>query len=99
PFQAAFVHAFDALAGDSHHRYRRLHTCGVLHLPHQLVHGCERVVMGTAFGGGLDHDHQHIGAGRIVVDDEIVVLVIARIGTQFRSTLIEVTNFQILAVP
>ncbi|MCY1419615.1 hypothetical protein D9M71_352050 [compost metagenome] len=99
PFQVALVHALDHLLGHGHQRDGRLHARSVLHLPHQFVdrrHGC----MGRApFGLGLDHHYQHIGAGGVVVDDELVVVVVARIRTQFRRALIEVADLQVLAVP
>ncbi|MNZ79008.1 hypothetical protein D3C78_976010 [compost metagenome] len=47
----------------------------------------------------LDHHHQHIGAGRVVADDEVVVLVVARVRAQLRRALVEVADLQVLAVP
>ncbi|MND82399.1 hypothetical protein D3C80_742290 [compost metagenome] len=99
PLQVALVHPFDHLLGDGDHGDGRLHARGVLHLPHQLVHRRHGLMGRAAFGAGLDHDHQYVGAGGVVVDDEVVVLVVARVRTQFRGTLVEVADLQVLAVP
>ena len=73
--KVALVHALDHLLGHGHQRDRRLHAFGVLHLPHQLVDGRHGFVARAAFGTGLDHYHQHVGAGGVVVDDEVVDVV------------------------
>ena len=99
PFQVALVHAFDHLTRHGDHGNGRLHAFGVLHLPHQLIHGRQRRISRATFSCRLDHDHQYIGAGGVIADDEVVIQVVARIRVQLRRALVEVTDLKVLPVP
>ena len=98
PSEIALVVTHDHLLGNRHHGHRRLHTRQVLHAPFQLIDGFHGFVSRAHFRRRGDHHHQHVGTGRVIADDEVVIQVVARIWTQLRRTWIKVTNFHILAV-
>ncbi len=75
-----------------------MHAIQVVHAPFQLIDGFHGLVGRAALCRRLDHHHQNIGAGGVVLDDELVVEVIARIGTQLRRARVQVADSNVLAV-
>ena len=72
-----------------------LHAVGVLHLPQEAVHLLHGVVEAAGLGVGFGHDLEDVHAQVEVLDDGRRVLVVARVGAQFRHTLLRITHLQV----
>src|SRR5690554_4324618 len=95
PLEVALVVAHQHLLAHGDQGHGGLYARYVGHAPFELVDGIHGLVGRAHFRRGIDHHHQDVGTGRVVVDDEVVIQVVARVRTQLGRTRIQVTDFQV----
>ena len=93
PLEVALVEAHHRQLRQAGHRLRAFHTGQLLQPPAEFVDLAQRGVAGALVVGRGHHHRQDVGAGGVVLHDEGVVQVVARVGAQLGRTGIEVTDF------
>ncbi|MNO86123.1 hypothetical protein D3C76_775130 [compost metagenome] len=97
PAWVAFVVAGDHFLAHASHALHRLHPGDVAHLEVERL-DCAHYRRGQAGfikAAGLDEYRQHIETDGVAADDALVILVVARIGTQLRRPGADVAHRQL----
>ncbi|MCY1430064.1 hypothetical protein D9M71_460020 [compost metagenome] len=96
PLRIALVARLDVEAHGAIQRLRRLHAFHFQQRPLQLVRQVGGGEARALLLRGLEHHHEHIGTGAVVVQQVGVVPVVAGLGTKLRRAGIEVADLQVL---
>ena len=99
PLGTALVHALNHQFGHVHQRQRGLHAGHRLHFGLEALHSGDVIIVATLLFAGARHDDKNVGTGGVILGEEGIVDVVARIRTQLRRTGIEVADLLILTVP